>query len=266
MVFCIRKITTNWKRIGNLLTALCMALVITFSSSACAKKPYGGLFETDRIHTVDIRIAEEDWNDLLAHPTERKKYHVDAVIDGETIKDVSLAAKGNSSLTFVADSGISERYSFKLIFDKYQKGQTYHGLDRLNLHNMFADATYMKDYLSYDLFRRAGVNAPLASYILVRINGEPHGLYLAAEEIGKSYLQRVYHGKGSLYKPEAEDIEIDAAKLEDIKNGGAAGGENAGGADFVYLGDSPEFYPQAKRTPSIGAIGLYRRGGDEFAP
>ena len=26
------------------------------------------------------------------------------------------------------------------------------------------------------------------------------------------------------------------------------------------------FYPRAKRTPSIGAIGFYRMGGDEFAP
>jgi len=26
-----------------------------------------------------------------------------------------------------------------------------------------------------------------------------------------------------------------------------------------------EFYPKAKRTPSIGAAGYYRMGGDEFA-
>jgi len=30
--------------------------------------------------------------------------------------------------------------------------------------------------------------------------------------------------------------------------------------------DNDTFYPPAKRTPSIGAAGYHRMGGDEFAP
>jgi hypothetical protein len=37
---------------------------------------------------------------------------------------------------------------------------------------------------------------------------------------------------------------------------------NHGGLQFMF---TVLFYPIAKRTPSIGAVGYYRMGGDEFA-
>ena len=70
-----------------------------------------------------------------------------SLIDGEKINDVSFATKGNTSLTSVASDKDSDRYSFKVNFGKYVDGQTYYGLDKLNLNNIYADATYMKDYL-----------------------------------------------------------------------------------------------------------------------
>ncbi len=66
-------------------------------------------------------------------------------------------------------------------FGKYNKGQTWHGLDKLNLQSCFKDATYMKEYMAYELFRRSKVPSPLASYAFVTINGKDQGLYLAVE-------------------------------------------------------------------------------------
>lgn len=162
------------------------------------------LFDDTYVHTIDIQIDDESWADLLANPTEQTKYKTTVVIDGNTTENVSFATKGNSSLSQVAGSD-SDRYSFKINFSKFVEGQTYGGLDKLNLQNIFSDATYMKDYLAYEIMRESGVASPLTSYISVSINGELFGLYLALEDISTSFLERTYEADyGDLYKPETE--------------------------------------------------------------
>ncbi len=161
------------------------------------------LFDTGFVHRIDIRISEEDWQDLLADPVEKTKYKVDIEIDGEEIKDVSFSTKGNSSLVFVAADPESSRYSFKVSFGKYVDGQTYHGLNKLNLNNSFRDATYLKEYFSYEMFRQVGVPAPLVSYVWLTVNGSDYGLYLAVEDESESFLDRAYDGNGVIYKPES---------------------------------------------------------------
>lgn len=165
------------------------------------------LFDTSCVHTINITISDDDWNDLKANPTAKTKYKTDITIDGETVTEVSLATKGNTSLTAVAEDKDSDRYSFKVNFGKYVDGQTYYGLNKLNLNNIYADATYMKDYLSYEIFRQAGVESPLTSYVWLTINGEDHGMYIAIEDVSESYLDRTQNGEGELYKPETEMFE-----------------------------------------------------------
>ena len=97
----------------------------------------------------------------------------------------------------------SERYSFKLEFDHYETGKTWKGLDKLCLNNLIQDNTFMKDYLAYRLMAGFGADAPLCSYVWVTVNGEPWGLYLAVEAVEDSFLDRVYDGKGELYKPDS---------------------------------------------------------------
>ncbi len=165
------------------------------------------LFDTSTVHEINVELAEDDWKDLLANPLEKTKYKADVTIDGEKIENVSFATKGNTSLSQVASSD-SDRYSFKINFGKYEKGQTYQGLDKLNLNNIMSDATYMKDYLSYRIMREAGVSASLTSYVALSVNGELHGLYIAIEDVSDSMLER--SGKssdGALYKPETERLD-----------------------------------------------------------
>ena len=62
------------------------------------------LFDTGRMHTVDIQISETNQQDLPAHPEEKVKYETDVVIDGEPVERVAFSAKGNSSPAFGAYS------------------------------------------------------------------------------------------------------------------------------------------------------------------
>ena len=164
------------------------------------------LFDTSYVHTINIEIADDDWEDLKANPTQKTKYQVDITIDGETINDVSFSTKGNTSLSSVSSDSDSDRYSFKVNFGKYVENQTYYGLNKLNLNNIYADATYMKEYVSYKIFDEAGVDSPLVSYVDIQINGEEFGLYLAIEDISESYLNRTNDGEGELYKPETSSL------------------------------------------------------------
>lgn len=164
------------------------------------------LFDTSYVHTINIEIADDDWEDLKANPTQKTKYQADITIDGETINDVSFSTKGNTSLSSVSSDSDSDRYSFKVNFGKYVENQTYYGLNKLNLNNIYADATYMKEYVSYKIFDEAGVDSPLVSYVDIQINGEEFGLYLAIEDISESYLNRTNDGEGELYKPETSSL------------------------------------------------------------
>ena len=161
---------------------------------------YEGLFDTGFVHTIDIEIA--DWDSVIAAATEETYTECSVTIDGEKMVGVGIRAKGNTSLSSVASMG-SEKYSFKIEFDQFVKGKTYHGLDKLSLNNLIYDATMMKDYLAYTMMNRAGVPAPLCSYVQMTVNGEPWGLYLAVEGVEESFMERNNMTTGELYKPDS---------------------------------------------------------------
>ena len=200
------------------------------------------LFDASYVHTIDIRITDADWEDLLANPLEKTKYTIDIVADGEVFEGVTLATKGNSSLAFVTADG-GGRYSLKVNFAKGKTTQSYYGLNNLNLHNGFYDTTYMKDYISYGIFREAGVDAPLTSYVWLTVNGEDRGLYLAVEEMGKSFLARTSDGEGVIYKPESSDLGLTVEKVQAVREHGLPMAGEVHGSDLVYSDDNVESYP-----------------------
>ncbi|MDK9711159.1 CotH kinase family protein [Acidaminobacter sp.] len=156
------------------------------------------IFGTDII-TLEILSDEEDWQTMLDNATAEAYIKADVIVNGTTFKDVGIRPKGNSSLKQVASSD-SDRYSFRIKFDKYVDGQTCFGLDQLVVNNMMGDNTYMKEYISYDLMKTIGVDAPYFGFTDISVNGRPWGLYLAVELYNDSYETRVYGDtSGTLY-------------------------------------------------------------------
>jgi hypothetical protein len=203
------------------------------------------LFDQSYVHRIDIRLADEDWTDLLSDPISKTKYIADIDIDGETFGDVTFSTKGFSSLYFVTyGEEESARYSFKVNFGKQVKGQTYYGLDKLNLNNLFCDSTFMKDLVSYRLFRDAGVESPLVSYVWLTVNGTDHGLYMAVEDVDKGFRKRALRGKGVIYGVERK---IDTSSytresMDWIRKNGFPPATDIHGADLVYTGDEQSNY------------------------
>lgn len=222
------------------------------------------LFDPSVVHT--IHIVMEDWDEFIQTCESEEYSPCTVVIDGESYKNVGIRAKGNTSLSSVRTMD-SQRYSFKLEFDRYENGKTCHGLDKLNLNNLIQDNTMMKDYLVYRMMADFGVDAPLCSYVYITVNGEDWGLYLAVEGVEDSFLQRNYGSdSGELYKPDSmsfgggrgnggnfkqagdffrspEGFEKGSEAFRDMP--GAVGGPGGMGSDDVklkYIDDNPDSY------------------------
>lgn len=221
-----------------LVTAVLMALAVLvtcalmFCSEAIGVTPVQAntgyatsALDRNAITTVDITVDEAEWADLLQNAQEEAYIPATVTVNGQTYEEVGLRAKGNTSLSQVASDPTTDRYSFKLEFDHYITGQTLDGLDKLALNNVISDATYMKEYLSYDLMTYLGVPTPLYAYCSITVNGEAWGFYLAVECIEESFLERCFAtSSGALYKPETVGGGGDAPD-------GGMGGPGAEGGD-----------------------------------
>lgn len=161
------------------------------------------LFDHDTIMTVDIQVDEASWNSMIENATSEEYITCDIIINGKKYTNVGIRPKGNTSLTQIASDDTTDRYSFKIEFDHYDKNQNCYGLDKLVLNNVMSDTSYMKEYLSYDILNYAGVVTPLYNYASIKVNGEDWGFYLALEGMEESFAMRNYGSNyGQLYKPE----------------------------------------------------------------
>ena len=254
------------------------------------------LFSSGSVHSIDILM--DDWDSFIASAQSEEYSPCTVVVDGEAFSNVAIRGKGNTSLSSVA-SMQSSRYSFKIEFDHYETGKSYHGLDKLSLNNLIQDATYMKDYLSYTLMGSFGVAAPLCSYVSVSVNGELWGLYLAVEGVEDSFLSRNYGAdRGELYKPDStgmgggrgqgkdfsmEDFSAEDFNTEDFAPSGFEPGNRGGGGGMAssdvllrYSGDSADSYPNifsnaktdvssADQSRLIASLKALSEGGIESA-
>lgn len=190
------------------------------------------LFGTDII-SVEIIADEEEWQKMLENAMNEEFIMADVIVNGTKFEKVGIRPKGNSSLSQVAQSD-SQRYSFRLQFDKYVKGQTCFGLTSFVVNNMLGDNTYMKEYISYDLMKEIGVDAPYFGFSNISVNGKDWGLYLAVELYNDSYEQRVFGDTtGMLYNVKSMDVggnnaDGNAGRMPGTVSDGAPPGEAPG--------------------------------------
>lgn len=164
--------------------------------------------------SIDILAEESAWQGMLENATAEEYIMVDVVLNGTQFQNVGLRPKGNSSLTQVASSD-SDRYSFRLQFDEYITGQTCFGLDGFVVNNMIGDASYMKEYISYEMMETLGVDAPCFGFASLSLNGEALGLYLAVELYGDSYEARSFGDtSGMLYNVKSMEMGAEKQGLE----------------------------------------------------
>lgn len=250
------------------ITAIVLLIAITFMTvcytlsdgTATTKKSdlEEKVFDTNGVTRIDISVEDDQWKNLLENATDEEYIPCNVTVNGKAYDVVGIRAKGNSSLTQVANDDNTDRYSFCLNFSKYND-QSLFGLDKLALNNIISDPTYMKEYLSYEMFHDMGVTTPLYSYANIKVNGKEWGLYLAVEILGDEFLQRNYGTDyGNLYKPES--MEMNGKKGEEgfpkrpddgkeRKNGGPMGQGGPDGSPMNQGGPGGQGGPMGQGVP-----------------
>lgn len=170
----------------------------TSNAAAIAKQ----VFPKDKVIDVKITLDEADFQDMLNNASAEEMKPASVEYNGIKLDHVGVRTKGNLSLRSVVNSE-SERYSLKLSFDEYISSQKLFGISKINLNNNYSDASYMREFLSYELAENMGLPTPGYSYVNVYINDQLWGFYLAVEQIDESYLERNFgNSYGALYKAE----------------------------------------------------------------
>ncbi|WP_127534076.1 CotH kinase family protein [Paenibacillus kobensis] len=195
------------------------------SVAAITEKLEQQVFVKDKVVDVKITIDPNDFQDMMDNASAEEFKSATVEYNGIKLDNVGIRTKGNLSLRSVVSMPDSERYSFKLSFDEYISSQTLMGISKINLNNNYSDATYMREFLTYELAAQMGLPTPEFSYVNVYVNGELKGFYLAVEQIGDSYLERNFDNSyGALYK-----------------------GIMGNGSDLLYRGEEESDYPGLSR-------------------
>lgn len=193
------------------LLLCCTVLVIIFGIEIVSSAEIDYIDEyvfTDQVIEVNIEIGEDVYQSMIENALAEEYVMADITYNGYTFESIGIRPKGNSSLSQVAQSG-GDRFSFKIDFDQYISEQSLFGLEKINLNNVYYDATYMKEELSYEILAQMGLDVPDTSYVALSINGEYFGLYLAVEDVGEEFLiENFGNADGELYKPESTSANL----------------------------------------------------------
>lgn len=132
--------------------------------------------------------------------------------NGENWDHIGFRYKGNSSLRSTWSIG-SEKLPFKLDFDQYEddypetEDQRFFGFKQLTFSSNFHDDSFLREKISADLFREAGVPSAHTAFYAVSLDyGEGPvylGLYTAVEVVDDTVIETQFRlDTGNVYKPE----------------------------------------------------------------
>lgn len=172
-------------------------------------------YAPDHLVEVEIEISPRDWDAIrrqtrsfVASLSEAKDWEspfsyvrANVTIDGQRIENVAIRKKG------FLGSLDSERPSLKIRFDKYEDQSPLGNLDRITLNNNKQDPSRLSQYLSYYVFRRAGVPCSRCNFAKVSVNGKSLGIYSNVEAIKPPMLEDCFgDGSGALYEGTVTDF------------------------------------------------------------
>ena len=156
------------------------------------------VYDTTLLHRIEITIAPQDVSKIVDRNVERIRCTV--TFDGVVLKDSGVRQAGGTFNRFVPIEG---KPTLSLKFDDFVEGQELHGLEKMVLKDGRQDTGLVSEHMTYEVYRRAGIAAPMTAHAHVTINGIDSGIYVMREPINKDFLTRNF-GKdfndGNIYE------------------------------------------------------------------
>ncbi|KAI9300276.1 coth protein-domain-containing protein [Cunninghamella echinulata] len=150
------------------------------------------LHQENTISTIYIKADQKQVDVMHGDPQTETEVKVDLTLiennKVQTFKDVEISLSGRSSRWTSKQS-----YSIKL-----PKGQELYGYRRLKLRALAYDPAYIREKLSTDIMKSAGLPSTGSSYKRVIINDRPIGLFLMVENYKNPWFKNLFADGGKM--------------------------------------------------------------------
>ncbi|MBI4563296.1 MAG: CotH kinase family protein [Planctomycetes bacterium] len=169
------------------------------------------LFDERELHEIHLTMSQQDWDSIIQDN------------NGDTYRQATFRWKDYSlDGVGVRPSGEWSRYSgnrkqsLRVQFDQFADQQRFLGLRTLKLDGMINDPSFMRDRISYGVYRQHLV-APRAAHGRLYVNGEYRGVYLIEERVDGHMMRNRFDGEvGNLYRILSSQIEPYAWQGTDV--------------------------------------------------
>ena len=179
--------------------------------SALTADDSGYIFDQERLHTFELTLSDEALAQIDRNPSAEEWVLGSLTFEGETIDRVGIRYKGSigawvgclSDPDWSDPSGhkVCTKLSMKVKVNWDDSNREFHGLRRLQFHNMNLDPSQMHERLGYWLFREMGVPAPRSVHARLIVNGTYMGVFALTEQIDGRFTRHNFDdGTGNLYK------------------------------------------------------------------
>ena len=190
------------------LAAVCFILLsaatrISGADGAKAVHVGGELFTNDFVPRLQIEIPPEGMAILQSYEWDRDVNGQDRTNVRATVREedkvytnVAIHLKGGLG----SFRPLDDKPALTLSFDRFAKGQRFHGLQKIHLNNSVQDPSFLSEKICREMFLAAGIPAPRAGHALVQLNQRNLGFYVLVEGWNKQFLKQYFKNvRGDLY-------------------------------------------------------------------
>jgi spore coat protein CotH len=152
------------------------------------------LFDDTVLHQIEVDLSDDAWQALLDDPYTYVSGSV--TVDGVFVEEVGVRLRGKLG----SFQPITGKPKWKFDINRFVSGQRVFDVKAISLNNSVVDCSYLREIISYDVYRAVGVFSPRMSFTQVTVNGMDYGLYQIIETQDDAYLDERYDdASGNLY-------------------------------------------------------------------
>jgi hypothetical protein len=184
----------------RLTGTVCVALVVCAIWGAAAQAaggPANWMYEPTSFTEIHLTLPPGSVAELEAEPKEYVEGTFSlAETDGTPGSAGSFSPPLTVGIELKGNLGslrrVSEKAAFKIKFDKFVKGQSFLGLEKMTLNNMVQDPSMVHETVTYQAFHDMGVPAPHTGFTYLTVNGKSYGLHLNIETQDAQSLENAF--------------------------------------------------------------------------
>lgn len=196
-----------------------------------------GIYDLEHITEIKVKFQESNWEELLDKMKakgDKKRLTATVTIDGQVFTEVGVRYKGNSSYNNPKSKG-TKKLPFNMKATYKKKNQLFPGgYKTIKLSNVFRDASYTREVLSYEIARKY-MPAPKCNFAKLYVNDVYIGLYNNTQAVDKILLEDAFDSSaGAFFKCDPEYSIL--KKLEERR---CPAGDKA---SLMYLGEDKNCY------------------------